>query len=43
MIEISLTEQESCDLARAVGTARQVRQWWRYRAIQLLAEGQSPQ
>ncbi|HLW00132.1 MAG TPA: helix-turn-helix domain-containing protein [Ktedonobacterales bacterium] len=42
-MEISLTEQESHDLARAVGTARQVRQWRRYRAIQLLAEGQSPQ
>lgn len=42
-MEISLTEQESDDLAKAVGTARQVRQWRRYRAILLLAEDQSPQ
>ncbi len=42
-MEISLTEQEGSDLARAVGTARQVRQWRRYRAIQLLAEDQTPQ
>lgn len=42
-MKISLTEQESSDLARVVGTARQVRQWRRYRAIQLLAEDQTPQ
>jgi hypothetical protein len=42
-MEISLTEQESHELARAVGAARQVRQWRHYRAIQLLAEDQSPQ
>ena len=42
-MKISLTERESSDLARAVGTARQVRQWRRYRAIQLLAEDQTPQ
>jgi transposase len=40
-MEISLTEQEAADLARATATARQVRQWRRYRAIQLLAQGQS--
>ena len=42
-MEIGLTEQESQDLARAVRTARQVRQWRRYRAIQVLAEEQTPQ
>jgi len=42
-MKISLREQESRDLVRAVGTARQVRQWRGYRAIQLLAEGQTPQ
>jgi transposase len=42
-MKISLTEQECSDLARAVGMARQVRQWRRYRAIQLLAEDQTPQ
>lgn len=31
-MEISLTEPESKNLARAVRTARQVRQWRRYRA-----------
>lgn len=41
-MEISLNEQESLDLAQATATARQVRQWRRYRAIQLLADGQSP-
>ncbi|HEY7122358.1 MAG TPA: helix-turn-helix domain-containing protein [Ktedonobacterales bacterium] len=42
-MEISLIEQEAADLARATATAHQVRQWQHYRAIQLLAEGQSPQ
>lgn len=42
-MEISLTEQEAADLARVTSSARQVRQWRRYRAIQFLAEGQSPQ
>lgn len=42
-MEISLTEQEAADLARATSSARQVRQWRRYRAIQLLAEDPSPQ
>ena len=42
-MEISLTEQEASDLAQALTKARQVRQWRRYRAIQLLAEDQSPQ
>lgn len=42
-MEISLTEPEAVALARATTSARQVRQWRRYRAIQLLAEGQSPQ
>jgi transposase len=42
-MKISLTERESGDLARTVSTARQVRQWRRYRAIQLLAEDQTPQ
>lgn len=42
-MKISLTKQERSDLAQAVGTARQVRQWRRYRAIQLLAEDQTPQ
>jgi transposase len=41
-MEISLTEQEADDLARATTSARQVRQWRRYRAIQLLAEDHSP-
>ncbi|HLW02747.1 MAG TPA: helix-turn-helix domain-containing protein [Ktedonobacterales bacterium] len=39
----SLTKQERSDLAQVVGTARQVRQWRRYRAIQLLADDQTPQ
>jgi transposase len=42
-MEISLTEQEAADLAHATSSARQVRQWRRYRAIQLLAEDQTPQ
>ena len=42
-MQISLTEQESSNLASAAGKARQVRQWRRYRAIQLLAEDQTPQ
>jgi transposase len=42
-MEISLTEQEATDLAHATSRARQVRQWRRYRAIQWLAEDQSPQ
>ena len=42
-MKISPTEQESSDLARTVGMIRQVRQWRRYRAIQLLAEDQTPQ
>ena len=42
-MEISLSEQERLDLAQATATARQVRQWRRYRAIQLLAEGHPPQ
>jgi transposase len=42
-MEISLTEQESLELAQATTAARQVRQWRRYRAIQLLAEHQTPQ
>lgn len=39
---ISLTEQEAIDLARAVASARQVRQWRRYQAIQLLSRDQTP-
>ena len=42
-MEISLTEQGAADLVHATTGARQVRQWRRYRAIQLLAEGQAPQ
>jgi len=42
-MKISLTERERSDLAQAANTARQVRQWRRYRAIQLLAEEQPPQ
>ena len=42
-MEISLTEQEAAELAQAITKARQVRQWRRYRAIQLLTEEQSPQ
>lgn len=42
-MKISLTEQEVSTLAQAITKARQVRQWRRYRAIQLLAEDQSPQ
>ena len=38
---ISLTEQEAADLARAITSTRQVRQWRRYQAIQLLAEDQT--
>ncbi len=41
-MEISLTEQVRTELAQATATTRQVRQWRRYRAIQLLAEGQAP-
>lgn len=42
-MEISLTEQEGVELVQATAAARQVRQWRRYRAIQLLAEHQTPQ
>lgn len=42
-MKISLTGRERSDLAQAASTARQVRQWRRYRAIQLLAEDQTPQ
>jgi transposase len=42
-MEIRLTEPESLELAQATTAARQVRQWRRYRAIQLLAEHQTPQ
>ena len=42
-MELSLTKQEAADLAHATSSARQVRQWRRHRAIQLLAEDQSPQ
>ena len=41
-MEISLSEQERADLAQAITQARQVRQWRRLRAIQLLAEDQAP-
>jgi transposase len=41
--EISLTEQERLELAQVTTAARQVRQWRRYRAIQLLADHQTPQ
>lgn len=43
MLESSLTEQESQDLAGAGGAARQGRQWRRSRALQRLAENQAPQ
>lgn len=42
-MESRLTEQRAADLAHVGSSARQVRQWRCYRAIQLLSEGQSPQ
>jgi len=41
-MESSFSDQEAADLVRLTSSARQVRQWRRYRAIQLLAEDQSP-